>query len=316
MTRNARPILSTLTRLAAVVLMVLASPASAQVLKSERPDEIRNLDIVERLGERLPSGLVFSDHNGQRVALDDVIARGKPIVFAFVYFDCPIVCTVVLDRVQRGIRQLDYTVGQDFTLLVVSFDHTEGAAEASTRRVLDVTGYDRSSEPGVEEGFVYLTGEPGDLRALSEATGFPFRKLSNGEYSHPVGIMILSPEGKLTRYLYGFDYPPRELKLSLLDATDGKVAKSLGDALLHFCYRYDPTAGAYSMEAMALMRLAGVATVILLAAFIGGMFAWERLRRTGDGAYKRAPAEPAAAQPDTDETFTAVSARLARGTHA
>ncbi|MEM1184109.1 MAG: SCO family protein [Planctomycetota bacterium] len=302
-----RPIVSTLRRGLAAALCVLAfgglsGVATGQILLSERPEEIQNLDVTERLGERLPRGLTFTDHKGERVALDDVIARGKPIIFAFVYFDCPIVCTVVLDRTHKGLRQLDYTIGEDFTLLVISFDHTEGASEAESRRILDVTGYDRSSEPGVSDGFVYLTGAAGDLRALSEATGFPFRRLSNGEYSHPVGIMVLSPEGRLSRYLYGFEYPPKELKLSLLDASDGKVAKSLGDALLHFCYRYDPTAGAYNVEAMAVMRIAGALTVVLLAGFLIFMFASERFRR-------RTSAEPDAAN-------TTAPAGLARGTHA
>ena len=271
---------STLGRVvAALVALFAVASASAQILKSELPEQAQGLEVIERLGEPLPKGLTFRDHEGEIVALDDIIARGKPIIFAFVYFDCPIVCTVVLDRVQRGIRDLDYTVGQDFTLLVVSFDHTEGPAETQTRRILDVTGYDRAGESGVNEGFVYLTGSAGNLRALSEATGFPFRLLSNGEYSHPVGIMVLSPEGKMSRYLYGFDYPPRELKLSLLDATDGKVAQSLGDMLMHLCYRYDPNAGAYSVEAMAVMRLAGGATIVLLGGFIVFMFLTEPARR-------------------------------------
>lgn len=257
------------------------SPAWAQILLKEKPKEIEGVAIEERLGESLPKGLTFTDHRGDRVALDDVFDGSKPVIFAFIYFDCPIVCTVVLDRVQRSINALDFTVGQDFNLLVISFDHTEGIAEADRRRTLDFTGYGRASEPGVSEGFIYLTGRAGDLKALSDATGFQFKQLPNGEYSHPVGIMVLSPNGRVTRYLYGFDYPAREVKLSLLDASDGRIAKSLGDALLHFCFRYDPTAGAYSVEAMAVMRLAGVATVAGLAVFIGAMFVGERVKRAG-----------------------------------
>lgn len=310
MPKSAR-ILNTLARLlaAAVLAFTFAAPASAQLLKDELPQDAQGLEVNERLGEYLPKGLTFRDHEGERVALDDVVARGKPIVFAFVYFDCPIVCTVVLDRVQWGIRDLDYTVGQDFTLLVVSFDHTEGSPEAATRRFLDVTGYERASEEGVSEGFVYLTGAAGDLRALSEATGFPFKRLSNGEYSHPVGIMVLSPEGKLTRYLYGFDYPERELKLSLLDATDGKVAQSLGDMLMHLCYRYDPSAGAYNVEAMAVMRLSGAGTVMLLAGFIVFMFLTEKVK-TARGTRPGSPSTETATQ------TTPVRATLARGTQA
>ncbi len=269
--------------LAATIAVVscAASSVSAQALLKEKPKELEGVAIEERLGESLPKGLTFTNHKGERVALDEVFDGSKPAIFAFIYYDCPIVCAVVLDRVQKAINELDFTVGQDFNLLAISFDHTEGAAEADRRRTLDFTGYDRAAEPGVSDGFIYLTGRAGDIKALSDATGFQFKQLANGEYSHPVGIMVLSPNGRVTRYLYGFDYPAREVKLSLLDASDGKIAKSLGDALLHFCYRYDPTAGAYSVEAMAVMRLAGAATVVGLVIFIGGMFLGERVRRAG-----------------------------------
>jgi len=264
---------------ALTVIAGIAGIAPAQRIIEGGPEAIRNLEVTERLGEPLPRGLTFTDHNGETVALDDVIARGRPIVFAFIYFDCPVVCPMVLDRVQQGVRGLeDYHVGEDFTLLVISFDHTEGPAETASRRILDVAGYGRTEVEGVREGFVYLTGTAGNIRAVSEATGFPFRRLSNGEYSHPVGVMVLSPEGRMMRYLYGFEYDPFDLKMSLLDATDGKAAKSLGDTFLGFCYRYDPEAGAYSVEAMAVMRLAGVLTVIGLVVFIGAMFLGERMK--------------------------------------
>jgi len=139
--------------------------------------------------------------------------------------------------------------------------------------------YGRGDAESRASGGGFLEGEEAQSRALDDAVGYEFKKLPNGEYSHPVILMVLSPNGKITRYIYGFEYDPEQLKLSLLDASEGAIAKSLGDRILHYCYRYDPNAGEYSVEAMAVMRVGGVITVVCLSIFLGVMFAGERLRR-------------------------------------
>lgn len=256
---------------------LFAAPASAQVLLSEPPEAIRGVTVTERLGDSLPVRLTFMNSDGRMVPLADSFDGKRPVVLALVYYDCPVVCPLVLTRLTESFRQLDYTIGEDYRVVVLSIDHTEGPTQSDAARMRYTSTYGRGGE-ALAEGWRFLTGDPVSVKMLADACGWDFKRLSNGEYSHPAAIMIASPEGKLTRYIYGFDYPPRQLKLSLLDATDGKIAASLGDRLLHFCYRYDPTAGAYSMEAMALMRLAGVLTVVAIAGLIGGLLIAEKVR--------------------------------------
>lgn len=131
----------------------------------------------------------------------------------------------------------------------------------------------------MREGWHFATGDETTVRELADSMGWIYQPLPNGEFSHPTAIMIASPDGVLTRYIYGFDFPAKQMKLSLLDASEGKIAQSLGDKLLHYCYRFDPQAGAYTMEAMAVMRIAGVLTVLGLIVLIGGLFAWESSKK-------------------------------------
>lgn len=262
--------------------------APAQILTPEPPEQIRGMTVEEKLGERLPTRLTFTDSEGRVVPLTDAFDGEKPVVLALVYFGCPVVCPLVLDRLTGSFGEIDYTVGEDYNVVVLSIDHTEGVTESSAARMRAMGVYNQGRSVQSNSGWFFLTGDPVSLKQLADACGWEYRRLSNGEYSHPAAVMIASPEGVLTRYLYGFDFPPRQMKLSLLDASDGKIAASLGDRFLHFCYRYDPTAGTYSMEAMALMRIAGAVTVVGLAGLIGGLIVVERIRRQGSSARREA----------------------------
>lgn len=273
--RSGRPALFR-AAVACIGVSFFGAHAPAQLLLNEPPEAIRGVTVTERLGETLPLRLTFMNSDGRMVPLADSFDGTRPVVLALVYYDCPVVCPLVLTRLTESFRQLDYTIGEDYRVVVLSIDHTEGPTQSDAARMRYTSAYGRGA--ALDAGWRFLTGDPVSVKMLADACGWDFKRLSNGEYSHPAAIMIASPEGKLTRYIYGFDYPPRQMKLSLLDATDGKIAASLGDRLLHFCYRYDPTAGAYSMEAMALMRLAGVLTVVAIAGLIGGLLIAEKVR--------------------------------------
>lgn len=264
----------------ALAMGVIAPTAPAQlILERDEVRELEGVDLVERLGSVVPLDASFTNAAGETVALADYFNDGKPAVLALVYYDCPVICTIVLDKLVDSLDRLDYTAGEDYRLLVVSFDHIESTTQAFGQKLRFLRHYDRAGEAGVDAGIAYHTGDETAIARLTEAVGFKFKPMPNGEWSHASGLTILSPEGKVTRYLYGYDYPADQLKLSLLDATEGKIAKSLGERIMHYCFRYDPTAGAYSMHAMALMRLAGAVTVVLLIVLISALFIGERVRR-------------------------------------
>jgi protein SCO1/2 len=259
--------------------MVVASAPAQLILERDQVRELQGVDLVERLGSSVPMDASFTNAAGESVILADYFNDGKPAILALVYYDCPVICTIVLDKLVDSLNRLDYTVGEDYRLLVVSFDHTESTTQAFGQKLRFLRHYQRAGRSEIDEAIAYHTGDETSIQRLTEAVGFKFKPMPNGEWSHASGLTILSPEGKVTRYLYGYDYPADQLKLSLLDATEGKIAKSLGERIMHFCFRYDPTAGAYSVHAMALMRLAGAVTVVLLIVLISALFIGERIRR-------------------------------------
>lgn len=281
------------SRLAALAAVLsLAAPASAQLLR-ERDEipELQGVDLVELVGERLPLDVALTDSSGRPVTLADYFVDDKPAILALVYYDCPVVCPVVMDRLAQSLNGLDYVVGRDFRVIVASFDPSETYHQAFERKQVDLSGYTHGSTPETNAGWTFHVADAVNAKRLCDAVGFDVQRLNNGEYSHPVGLTILSPDGMVSSYMYGFDYPPRQLKLALLDASEGRIARSIGDRIMHFCYRFDPNAGKYSVQAMAVMRLGAGATVLLLVVFIGGLFVSERVRRV-----RRATA-PLAARP-------------------
>ena len=313
MTRAARP--NPLARFAATALASLAlagvtAPAPAQlILEKDQVRELQGVDLEEHLGARIPLDATFTDADGQTRRLSEFFQDGKPAVLALFYYDCPIVCNLVLDQLDSSLNKLDYAVGEDYRLLVVSFDHAETTTHALNRRERSLNHYTVARGPEVREGMLFMTGDEINIRRLTDAVGWNFAPLPNGEWSHPVGLTILSPEGVVSRYIYGFEYPADQLKLSLLEATEGKIAKSLGERIMHYCFRYDPTAGAYSLEAMALMRIGGLITVILLTVLIAAMLIGERVR-----ANRAARSEPNTDSKSHDRTAAARSGRSERYT--
>lgn len=276
-TRYARRLATTAA--AALSIGLAASGASAQLLlEKDEVRELQGVELTEHLGAHLPLDATFTDADGQTVRIADYFNDGKPAVLALVYYECPIVCNLVLDTLDTSLNNLDYEIGADYRLIVLSFDHGETTTHALNRRARTLRNYTVATGDEVKAGAVFLTGDETNILRVTQAVGWDFAPLPNGEWSHPVGLTILSPEAKISRYIYGFEYPADTLKLSLLEATEGKIAKSIGERIMHFCFRYDPTAGAYSVEAMQLMRLGGALTVVFLIVCISGMLFRERSR--------------------------------------
>jgi len=282
MNRPERPILmiKLVVLLAIASVLSIAPAAHAQrLLDRSEVKELNGLEVAEQLGNHVPLDSIFTNSKGEEIEFGTYFDGDTPVILVMVYYECPVVCPVVLSQLTASLNKLDYTAGEDFRLLVVSFDHTETTSMALGERTNFLGEYNQGDTLGAHDGIEFHTGDVVNIRRLVNSIGFSFNPLNNGDYSHPISLMILSPEGKVTRYMYGFDYPSQELKLSLLDASQGKIAASLGDRLLHFCYRLDPNAGAYSIQAFRVMQLGAILTVILIIIGLTMLFMGDRVRR-------------------------------------
>lgn len=283
MIRNRRqPDASSPRALFAALLIALASlSARAQLLLPEEPAEAQGAGVEEMLGKFITMDHVLDGWDGKPHPIGQYFNQGhKPVVLALVYFDCPIVCSLVLNRLSDAVDSLeDYTVGTDFNVMVVSFDPTEGPADAAKWRSTALVGYDRGVTPEIEAGWGFFTGSAAQVRPLADSVGFHYSRMPSGEFAHPTVFMVLTADGRVARYIHGFNYTPKDLKLALLEASEGKIAKTLGDWMIHKCYRYDPSAGAYTLEAMALMRVGGVLSIVAVGGLVAGLFVNERARR-------------------------------------
>lgn len=258
-----------------------AGAARAQLLLPEEPTEARGAGVEEQLGKSISLEHVLDGWDGKPHAISDYFdGQHKPVVLALVYYDCPIVCSLVLNRLSDAVDSLEgYNVGDDFNVVVVSFDPTEGPADAAKWRASALAGYDRGVTKATEAGWGFFTGSAAQVRPLADSVGFHYSRLPNGEFAHPTVFVVLTADGRVARYIHGFNYTPKDLKLALLEASEGKIAKTIGDWMIHKCYRYDPAAGAYSLQAMALMRAGGVISIVAVGGLVAGLFLNERVRR-------------------------------------
>lgn len=261
----------------AALLAALLGGRGASAQTNQVPEAMRGLDLIPKLGERLPSDIRLTNADGKDVTLGDYLNRGKPVLLSLVYYRCPMICPLTLTRLQERLNAVPFTLGDDFLSVVVSFDSTETTDAARLARDVYVAGYSRSSSPAARAGWSFHTAEAGQSKRLADAVGFPFRFIpESGQFAHGSVLTVLTPDGRVSRYLSALESDPKELRLALLEATQGAIAKTWGDFFLHMCYRFDPNAGAYTLQAMRLMRVGGLLTMIALAALI---FAGTRLRR-------------------------------------
>ena len=243
---------------------------------SATPGPLEGVAIEQHLGASLPLDAVFRDEQGKQVRIGDYFGPGaKPAVLAMAYFECPMLCTLVLNGMVKALRPLSFTAGNEFDVVVISIDPKETPELAAKKKAAYLESYSRK---GDGSGFHFLTGEEKSIRAVADAVGFKYRYLpETGEFAHAASIYVLTPLGQLSRYFFGVEFSSRDLRLALVEAADNKIGNVV-DQLMLFCYRYDPAAGKYSAEVLAVVRLAGVATVLSLAGFIG-LSQWREARR-------------------------------------
>jgi protein SCO1 len=252
-------------------------PALAHHTAQHEIPLLRQVDFVQRLHEFIPLDLGLWDETGRLMPLQDYFGR-KPIILSLVYYDCPNLCTMVLNGLLRTLRALSLTAGDDFDVLVVSINPHDTPALAAAKKAQYVRGYGRA---GAANGWHFLTGSSEAIQRLSQAVGFHYTyDTARDQFAHASGIIVLTPQGQLARYFYGVEYAPRDVRLGLIEAAAHKIGSPI-DQLLLLCYHYDPQSGTYSLAILRTLRLAGAATVVTLGAFLGFMVHRERRRRVG-----------------------------------
>lgn len=266
--------------IASLAAVVTAGAAGAQVLNDTLPNEIDGLEIVDRRGDAVPRDIPIMNSAGETVLIGDYFDGERPTLLLLVYYSCPKMCEVMLNRMNNAINDVTFDVGEDYQVIVVSFDHANTTSMAKSKETYHHAAYARGLDEVGRNSFLFHTATAQDARRLSDSVGFDYRFLpQSGEFSHPSVMYLLTPDGRVANYLSGLEYDAKQLRLGLLGASDGKIANSISDFFLHFCFVYDPNAGAYSVEAMRVMQIGGILSIIAVGSLIGGLRIAESVRR-------------------------------------
>jgi protein SCO1/2 len=223
----------------------------------ETPKILRDIGFDQRLGDQVPLDATFRDESGRTVKLGDYFGK-RPVVLALAYYDCPMLCTVTLNGLASALDVLAFDPGRDFEIVTVSFEPKETPELAAAKKAVYLRRYRR---PGAAAAWHFLTGDAAQIHRLTEAVGFRYAwDEPTKQYAHASGIMVLTSDGRLARYLYGVEYAPKDLRFAIVEASQGKILSPV-DRLLLYCYHYDPTRGRYGTTIMAVLRVAGILTV-------------------------------------------------------
>lgn len=256
----------------ALLLSLLIIHCHTREVSAQARASVPDVGIDQRLNNQVPLELKFRDEAGRVVQLRQYFNR-KPVILTPVYYSCPMLCTQVLNGVTDSLSNLRFNVGREFEVITVSFDPRETPQLATTKKELHLRQYGRA---GAAEGWHFLTGDEEAIKRLTEAVGFRYKfDPATNQFAHASGIMVLTPEGKVARYFYGIQYPPRDLRLGLVEASANKIGSPVDQVLL-LCYHYDPLAGKYSAATMGFVRLGGALTLLALGGLIFWMLRKER----------------------------------------
>ena len=252
-------------RVLAALLAVVPVAALAQPLPADtRPEALREVGYDQRLGESVPLDIVLRDEKGQEAPLSHWFGR-RPVVLSLVYYDCPMLCTLSLNSLVSALSTLSFDAGREFEVVTVSFDAREGPELARAKKAAYLQRYKRA---GAEAGWHFLTGDAAALKRLTAAVGFRYAwDESTKQFAHPAGVVVLTPEGRISRYLYGIEYAPKDLKFAVMESAEGRVGSPIDQVVL-FCYQYDPKTGRYGAVIMRIVRVGGLLTLAALGTLI------------------------------------------------
>lgn len=266
--------------------LALASGAAAQLASDPmqsvgvRPDLLKQVGIDQKLNQSVPLNLTFRDEHGQTVQLGQYFGQ-RPVILTLVYYNCPMLCTQVLNGVESGLKELPLDIGKQFNVVTVSIDPSEGHVLAEVKQEMYTGMYGR---PGATEGWHFLTGDEPQIKQLADAVGFRYAyDPESKQFAHASAIMILTPDGKISRYLYGIQFPSRDLRLGLVEASEGKIGSPV-DAILLFCYHYDPHTGKYGLLISHVIQAGGAITLLVLGALVLVLFRGEHYALPGKKA--------------------------------
>jgi protein SCO1/2 len=247
-----------------VPALAAAQMGSVPPPRPATPGVLQEIGFDQRLGDRVPLDLAFTDETGRSVKLSDYFGK-KPVVLSLVYYECPMLCTISLNGLAGALEVLSFVPGQEFEVVTVSFNPRETPVLAAAKKKAYMARYKR---PGAHAGWHFLTGPKTSVDALTGAVGFRYVwDEATKQFAHPAGILVLTPEGRISHYLFGVEYSPKDLRLALVDAAGGGIGNPI-DQLLLYCYQYDPRTGRYSAAILNVVRLLAALTVLGLGAFI------------------------------------------------
>lgn len=260
-----------------VALSVLLCAALVEPVYAQQSGQMRrefeDVRIDEKLGETIPLDLTFRNEKGEAVSLGQYFDGDRPVMLTLNYYDCPMLCPMMLDQYTRTLKGIAWTPGDEFEAVTVSFDPDETPQMARQQK----QGYvEALNKPGAGKGWHFLTGDQASIEALTDAVGYHFKKVEGkDEYAHPTAVIFLSGNGTITRYIYGLEIPPTDTRQALVEASNGTVGNVM-DQIKLYCYQFDPNANSYTADAFAIMRIGGVLITFLLGGAL--VYFWRRER--------------------------------------
>lgn len=271
------------------------------------PEPVRGLEIQDKRGQQVPLDLGFFDEQANAVKLSAYFNRpgtasdgssrtfNKPVVLLMVYYTCPLQCPQTLEGLHQVLNGVEnFTVGNEFDVVIVSFDPRDKPRDAAHRKIASLMSYNRPTTDGIRNGWTYLTSSAVSARSLADAIGFPFRFLpESGEFGHPTVVYVLTPEGKVSRQFNGVKFPARDLRFALMEASSGRIGDTF-EKFAFWCYHFDPDSGGYTLQAMRVMQIGGAISAVALGGFLLLLLRFERVKARRLIAERALPASGAA----------------------